>query len=66
MICSHAVNLSLLLGAVLSYGLTFPLINKNKGDWFLDNLKDTDMKGLYGYKVTIDLFMYNMTQTSFT
>ncbi|KAE8055062.1 hypothetical protein FH972_011929 [Carpinus fangiana] len=51
MICSHLVNISLLLGAVLSYGLMWPLIGKLKGDWFPKNLQESDMKGLYGYKV---------------
>ncbi|KAF2313518.1 hypothetical protein GH714_011395 [Hevea brasiliensis] len=52
MIVSHLVNLSLLLGAVLSYGIMWPLINKLKGDWFPANLEgEADMKGLYGYKI---------------
>ncbi|XP_057993568.1 metal-nicotianamine transporter YSL1 isoform X2 [Hevea brasiliensis] len=56
MIVSHLVNLSLLLGAVLSYGIMWPLINKLKGDWFPANLEgEADMKGLYGYKVFISV-----------
>ncbi|KAG8661975.1 hypothetical protein MANES_01G051800v8 [Manihot esculenta] len=56
MIVSHLVNLSLLLGAVLSYGIMWPLINKLKGDWFPENLEsEADMKGLYGYKVFISV-----------
>lgn len=56
MIVSHLVNLSLLLGAVLSYGIMWPLINKLKGDWFPENLgSEADMKGLYGYKVFISV-----------
>jgi hypothetical protein len=55
MICSHLVNISLLLGAVLSYGLMWPLIGKLKGDWFPKNLQESDMKGLYGYKVSLFL-----------
>ncbi|KAJ7945098.1 Metal-nicotianamine transporter like [Quillaja saponaria] len=51
MICSHLVNLSLLLGAVLSFGLMWPLIDKLKGDWFPPSLEESNMKGLYGYKV---------------
>ncbi|KAA3453106.1 Metal-nicotianamine transporter YSL3-like protein [Gossypium australe] len=34
MICSHLVNLSLLLGAVLSWGVMWPLIGGLKGEWF--------------------------------
>ncbi|XP_021672961.2 metal-nicotianamine transporter YSL1 isoform X2 [Hevea brasiliensis] len=56
MIVSHLVNLSLLLGAVLSYGIMWPLIDKLKGDWFPENLEgDANMKGLYGYKVFISV-----------
>ncbi|KAG9129985.1 hypothetical protein Leryth_007101 [Lithospermum erythrorhizon] len=38
MICSHLVNLSLLFGAVLSWGLMWPLIRERKGDWFPANV----------------------------
>ncbi|KAJ6945944.1 hypothetical protein NC651_000882 [Populus alba x Populus x berolinensis] len=34
MLVSHLVNFSLLLGAVLSYGVMWPLIGQLKGDWF--------------------------------
>lgn len=53
MICSHLVNLSLLLGAVLSYGMMWPLIERLKGDWFLESLQESDMKSIYGYKVRL-------------
>ncbi|KAH7550071.1 hypothetical protein JRO89_XS13G0130100 [Xanthoceras sorbifolium] len=55
MICSHLVNLSLLLGAVLSYGIMWPLINRLKGNWFLESLQESDMKSLYGYKVFLSV-----------
>ena len=51
MICSHLVNLSLLVGAVLSWGVMWPLISNKKGDWFPDNIKESSMKSLNGYKV---------------
>ncbi|KAL6508279.1 Metal-nicotianamine transporter ysl3 [Orobanche hederae] len=53
MICSHIVNLSLLLGAVLSYGVMWPLITEKKGNWFPQNIKESSMKSLNGYKVFI-------------
>ncbi|XP_027363902.1 metal-nicotianamine transporter YSL1-like [Abrus precatorius] len=68
MICSHLVNLSLLLGAVISFGLMFPLIDRLRGDWFPDNLEESNMKGLYGYKVFISIALilgdgiYNFTK----
>ncbi|XP_022762074.1 metal-nicotianamine transporter YSL1-like isoform X2 [Durio zibethinus] len=55
MICSHLVNLSLLFGAVLSYGLMWPLINRLKGDWFSEDLQEISMKSLYGYKVFVSV-----------
>ncbi|RVW91623.1 Metal-nicotianamine transporter YSL1 [Vitis vinifera] len=55
MICSHLVNLSLLLGAVLSWGLMWPLIGSLKGEWFPRNLPDSSMKSLNGYKVFISV-----------
>ncbi|XP_059667285.1 metal-nicotianamine transporter YSL3-like [Cornus florida] len=53
MICSHLVNLSLLLGAVLSWGIMWPLIGDRKGDWFPKALPESSMKSLNGYKVFI-------------
>ncbi|KAL7160615.1 hypothetical protein ABFS83_01G108000 [Erythranthe nasuta] len=55
MICSHIVNLSLLLGAVLSYGMMWPLITKLKGDWFPSDMPETSMKSLNGYRVFISI-----------
>ncbi|KAF7816654.1 Metal-nicotianamine transporter YSL3 [Senna tora] len=55
MICSHLVNLSLLLGAVLSWGTMWPLIRGLKGEWFPANLSESSMKSLNGYKVFISI-----------
>ncbi|CAN0878995.1 Metal-nicotianamine transporter YSL3 [Linum grandiflorum] len=55
MICSHLVNLSLLLGAVLSWGVMWPLIGGHKGDWFSSSLKESSMKSLNGYKVFVSI-----------
>lgn len=51
MICSHLVNLSLLLGAVLSWGVMWPLISELKGDWYPNTLPESSMRSLQGYKV---------------
>ncbi|TVU15027.1 hypothetical protein EJB05_38527, partial [Eragrostis curvula] len=50
MICSHLVNLSLLLGAVLSWGVMWPLIGKQKGNWYSAKASESSMTSLYGYK----------------
>lgn len=55
MICSHIVNLSLLLGAVISWGIMWPLISKLKGDWYPADLPGYSMQGLSGYKVFISI-----------
>ncbi|CAN1170688.1 Metal-nicotianamine transporter YSL3 [Linum perenne] len=53
MICSHLVNLSLLFGAILSWGVMWPLIGELKGNWFPSKLPESSMKSLNGYKVFI-------------
>ncbi|CAA0813053.1 Metal-nicotianamine transporter YSL3 [Striga hermonthica] len=69
MICSHIVNLSLLLGAVLSYGIMWPLISEKKGVWFPQDIKESSMKSLSGYKVFIAVALilgdglYNFVKT---
>lgn len=55
MICSHLVNLSLLFGAVLSWGVMWPLIGDLKGKWFPSSLPESSMKSLNGYKVFISI-----------
>ncbi|XP_030935856.1 metal-nicotianamine transporter YSL3 [Quercus lobata] len=57
MICSHLVNLSLLFGAVLSWGIMWPLIRGLKGEWFPETLSESSMKSLNGYKVFISIAM---------
>uniref|UniRef100_A0A5B7AGU8 Metal-nicotianamine transporter YSL1 n=1 Tax=Davidia involucrata TaxID=16924 RepID=A0A5B7AGU8_DAVIN len=55
MICPHIVNLSLLLGAVLSWGVMWPIISKLQGEWFPANLPESSMKSLNGYKVFLSI-----------
>lgn len=55
MICSHLVNLSLLFGAVLSWGVMWPLIREQKGNWYLSTVEESSMKSLNGYKVFISI-----------
>ncbi|ESR45096.1 hypothetical protein CICLE_v10003961mg [Citrus x clementina] len=55
MICSHLVNLSLLLGAVLSWAIMWPLISGLKGEWFPKTLPESSMKSLNGYKVFVSI-----------
>ncbi|XP_050896884.1 metal-nicotianamine transporter YSL3, partial [Lathyrus oleraceus] len=55
MICSHLINLSLLFGAVVSWGIMWPLIRVLKGNWFPESLPESSMKSLNGYKVFISI-----------
>lgn len=54
MICSHRVNLSLILGAVISWGVMWPLIRGLKGDWYPSSLPESNMRSLQGYKVCVN------------
>ncbi|PKU64164.1 putative metal-nicotianamine transporter YSL9 [Dendrobium catenatum] len=55
MICSHIVNISLILGAVLSWGIMWPSIKNLEGDWFPANIPQSSMKSLQGYKVFLSI-----------
>nr|XP_024380047.1 probable metal-nicotianamine transporter YSL6 [Physcomitrium patens] len=52
-ICPHIVNVSVLLGAILSWCLLWPLIASYEGIWYPAGLGSSNFKGLYGYKVFI-------------
>lgn len=51
MICPYLINVSLLVGAILSWGIMWPLIDAKKGDWFSADLSPSSLHGLQGYKV---------------
>ncbi|KAI5066981.1 hypothetical protein GOP47_0017509 [Adiantum capillus-veneris] len=54
MICPHLINVSLLLGGILSWGLMWPLLEKKAGDWYpADAVEGSKLEGLYGYKVLV-------------
>ncbi|GLJ49373.1 hypothetical protein SUGI_1044550 [Cryptomeria japonica] len=53
LICPHIVNCSVFLGAIISWGILWPLISTHAGDWYPADLGSSDFKGLYGYKVFI-------------
>ncbi|RZC89125.1 hypothetical protein C5167_030822 [Papaver somniferum] len=55
MICSHLVNLSTLLGAVLSWGVMWPLIRGLKGEWYPATISEGSMRSLNGYKVFVSI-----------
>ncbi|XP_057537677.1 probable metal-nicotianamine transporter YSL7 [Amaranthus tricolor] len=53
MICPYITNVSLLLGSILSWGIMWPLIAKQKGHWYDASLSDSSFHGLQGYKIFI-------------
>ncbi|KAK4749039.1 hypothetical protein SAY87_026488 [Trapa incisa] len=57
MICPYIVNVSVLLGGVLSWGIIWPLIENKRGDWYPANLPLSSMHSLQGYKVFIAIAM---------
>ncbi|KAF7808179.1 putative metal-nicotianamine transporter YSL7 [Senna tora] len=57
MICPYIINVSLLIGAIISWGGLWPWIAKKKGIWYSADLKDSSLHGLQGYKVFIAIAM---------
>ncbi|WRX24237.1 Oligopeptide transporter [Theobroma cacao] len=57
MICPYIINISVLLGGILSWGVMWPLIETRKGDWYPADVSSSNMHGLQGYKVFIAIAM---------
>uniref|UniRef100_A0A5B7ASR1 Putative metal-nicotianamine transporter YSL7 n=1 Tax=Davidia involucrata TaxID=16924 RepID=A0A5B7ASR1_DAVIN len=57
MICPYLINISLLAGAVLSWGLMWPLIGAKKGHWYPADISASSLHGLQGYRVFIAIAM---------
>lgn len=53
MICPYIINISVLIGGILSWGIMWPLIGKKAGQWYPAGSEN--MHGLQGYKVTVTL-----------
>ncbi|KAJ3690168.1 hypothetical protein LUZ61_019332 [Rhynchospora tenuis] len=53
MICPYIVNASMLIGAIISWGIMWPLIGNREGSWYPRGLKSNDLHGLEGYKVFV-------------
>ncbi|THG16308.1 hypothetical protein TEA_022572 [Camellia sinensis var. sinensis] len=58
MICPHLINVSLLLGAILSWGIMWPLIYNQRGHWWQPaDLSQSSLRGLQGYRIFIGIAM---------
>lgn len=55
MICPYLVNVSVLLGGIISWGLMWPLIGNQKGHWFSADIKESSLHSLQGYRVFIGI-----------
>lgn len=53
MICPYMVNISLLIGAVVLWGIMWPLIELKKGVWYSAELSESSLHGIQGYRVFI-------------
>uniref|UniRef100_A0A7N0ULH9 Metal-nicotianamine transporter YSL7 n=1 Tax=Kalanchoe fedtschenkoi TaxID=63787 RepID=A0A7N0ULH9_KALFE len=51
MICPYIVNISMMIGAILSWGVMWPLIEAKKGHWYKADLKASSLHGIQGYRV---------------
>ncbi|PKU82024.1 probable metal-nicotianamine transporter YSL8 [Dendrobium catenatum] len=57
MLCPYLINISLLLGSIISWGILWPYISTKKGQWYDSNLEESSLLGLNGYKVFISIAM---------
>ncbi|WRX13687.1 Oligopeptide transporter [Theobroma cacao] len=57
MICPYMVNVSLLIGAIISWGIMWPMIESKKGIWYSANLSPSSLHGIQGYRVFIAIAM---------
>nr|XP_009592956.1 probable metal-nicotianamine transporter YSL7 [Nicotiana tomentosiformis] len=57
MLCPYMVNVSLLIGAIISWAIMWPMIEAKKGDWYSDPLSASSLHGIQGYRVFIAIAM---------
>ncbi|KAJ8548891.1 hypothetical protein K7X08_029872 [Anisodus acutangulus] len=69
MLCPYMVNISLLIGAIVSWAIMWPMIEEKKGDWYSAKLSATSLHGIQGYRVHglfHFVYMLVVTISSFT
>ncbi|KAK4340702.1 hypothetical protein RND71_039203 [Anisodus tanguticus] len=57
MICPYLINISLLVGGILSWGIMWPLIEDRKGHWYHADQSPSSLHGIQGYRVFIAIAM---------
>ncbi|QCD92509.1 probable metal-nicotianamine transporter YSL7 [Vigna unguiculata] len=53
MICPYIINISVLLGGILSWGIMWPIIKTKEGHWYDKGLGEGNLHGIQGYRVFI-------------
>nr|BAC53937.1 hypothetical protein [Nicotiana tabacum] len=56
-LCPYMVNVSLLIGAIVSWAIMWPMIEAKKGDWYSAQLSAASLHGIQGYRVFIAISM---------
>lgn len=51
MICPYLINVSVLVGSIISWGIMWPLIKDKKGNWYPADISESNLHGLQGYRV---------------
>ncbi|KAG6426656.1 hypothetical protein SASPL_110883 [Salvia splendens] len=57
MICPYMVNISLLIGAIISWGIMWPVIESKKGHWYSADIPGNSLHGIQGYRVFLAIAM---------
>lgn len=63
MICPYLVNLSVLLGGIISWGIMWPIIEHKKGDWYPADLKPSSLRGIVGYRVRTHPYLVKISSS---
>ena len=50
MISPHLINVSMLFGSIISWGIMWPYIRSKRGIWYDADLQETNLKSFSGYK----------------
>lgn len=61
MLCPYMVNVSLLIGAIVSWAIMWPMIEAKKGDWYSAQLSAASLHGIQGYRVNLTFFIYSFS-----
>ncbi|KAL5721456.1 putative metal-nicotianamine transporter ysl7 [Ranunculus cassubicifolius] len=57
MLCPYYININMVIGAVISWVIMWPLIEKQRGNWFSADLPLSSLRSLQGYKIFIAIAM---------